>query len=110
MGRKVVRASLTELVAALGLAAAGPASAQPWTDPAGRLVLDLPAGWRADVPPCTDCTYVLAFNASNDCHFLARPRAATEAVLASRVRAVIREGHTINTDAWVSNAGAIPRL
>jgi hypothetical protein len=103
--------ALTAVIAALSfLALASPAAARPWTDPNGRLTLDLPAGWEVDPLNCPDCTYVLIFNPSRDCHVVARPRAAANALQPQRVRAIMRDNTRITPQIWTSGANAVPAL
>ncbi|MES1158864.1 MAG: hypothetical protein ABUL42_03115 [Terricaulis silvestris] len=100
-----MRASAIALIAALGLVAAtGPAMARAWPDPAGRLTLDLPAGWSADTHNCEDCTFVDAFNPSRDCYVLAKPRTEAQAIQPAHVRAIVRDETKITQDILVSNA------
>jgi hypothetical protein len=54
---------------ALGMGAAEVATAETWTDPAGRMVVDLPAGWRTQSRGAPGQTAILAFNPANDCYF-----------------------------------------
>ncbi|HVZ99228.1 MAG TPA: hypothetical protein VG841_02805 [Caulobacterales bacterium] len=97
-----MRASAIALVAALGLAVAGPAEARTWTDPAGRLTLDLPSGWSQETRNCDGCTFVDAFNPSRDCYVLAKPRA--QAIPSARVRKILTEDTPVTDAVWTSNA------
>ncbi|MES1156801.1 MAG: hypothetical protein ABUL73_03380 [Alphaproteobacteria bacterium] len=101
-----MRASAIALVAALAMVAAGPASARPWTDPAGRVTFNLPAGWSQESHPCEDCTSLDAFNPSRDCYIFAKPRPADpqHTIQPAHVRSIMRDDTKITNDIWTSNA------
>lgn len=61
----------------VGLAMAGVAAADPWTDPNGNLILDAPRGWTVRPQQMAGGTAVLAFTASSDCYFFGIPNAAS---------------------------------
>lgn len=104
-----MRASAIAVIAALAAASlAGPAAARAWNDPNGRLTIDLPSGWNADPQPCDGCTYIMAFNASRDCHVLVQPR--DQALGLARVRAIAGNREQINEQIWRNGANALTGL
>ena len=94
------------LAAALsvGLVAGGVASAEQYTDPAGRLTFNAPAGWRVQPRGASGQTAVLAFNASNDCYFFGADNPATAN---SSAEAAINTRDPITPQAWVTYASPI---
>jgi len=86
------------------------AEARPWTDPNGRLTFEVLPGWDVETNNCPDCTYVLAFNPNRDCHVVARPRTAANALQPQRVRAIVRDNARITPQIWTSGANAVPAV
>lgn len=83
----------------------GAAAAEPWLDPAGRLTVNLPAGWVVEPQPVQgEQTVVLAFNASNDCYFFGVPNPATAGSTAHAARNATAQ---IAPEAWTSVASGV---
>ncbi len=96
-------------IAGLGLAAVtGAASARVWTDPAGRLTFDAPAGWTVEQQQAPDFTYVLAFTADRECHLIAMPGPGTAAASPGRVRAAAADAARFNQEQWIRVANSVP--
>jgi hypothetical protein len=93
------------LTAALMCAAMGGiASADTWTDPAGRVVVDLPAGWQTQQRGATGQTAIIAFNAANDCYIFGVDNPGTANVSANAVRNATTP---LTPEAWVSVASGL---
>lgn len=88
----------------IGLTLGGVASAEQWTDPNGRLVVNLPAGWRTQPQNAGGTTALLAFNASNDCFFFGIPNPATAN---SSARAAHSSTAPLDAAAWASAVNVI---
>jgi len=86
-----MRALAIALIAGIGLAAAGPAAAQPWTDPAGRFVFQMPSGWReqVDARQTENLTYIEIFTPDRDCAFVAQPTEGLASISPLRARDVV---------------------
>lgn len=88
-----------------GMALAGIAAAEPWTDPNGRLKLDAPHGWTVRPQNMQGGTAVLAFTPSSDCFFFGIPNPASADASVSAVR------HTddpIAPEAWATAVLGVP--
>ena len=85
---------VSALAAILGLtvaAVAAPAVAEPWTDPAGRLVFEMPRGWNEaeEVRQTANFTAVSIFDPNHDCSILAQPNQGTRSLSPTRVREAV---------------------
>lgn len=94
------------LAAVFGVVAlAGPAAADPWTDPNGNLTLNAPRGWTVRPQGMTGGSAVLAFTPSSDCYFFGIPNPAT----ASRSVSAVRTSSTeLDDAAWTTALQAAP--
>lgn len=88
----------------VGLLAGGVASAEQYTDPAGRLTFNAPSGWRVQPRGAGGQTAVLAFNASNDCYFFGADSPGTAN---SSAEAAHNTRDPITPQAWVTYASPI---
>ncbi len=88
----------------IGLTLGGVAFAEQWTDPNGRLTVNLPAGWRARPQDAGSATALLAFNAANDCYFFGVPNPASAN---ATPRAAKLTTTPIEASAWVTAGNAI---
>lgn len=103
-----MRAFVIAAVAALGFAAmAAPASARPWNDPQGRLTFEAPSGWTVEQSNCPECTLVLMFSSSRDCHIYARPREVANRIQPQRVRSFMRDPTRITQELLTNGANAL---
>ena len=95
----------TALVAALMCTAMGGiASADTWTDPAGRVVVDLPAGWQTQQRGAPGQTAIIAFNPANDCYIFGVENPATASASANAARNTTTP---LAPEAWVTAASGL---
>jgi hypothetical protein len=94
------------LAAVFGVVAlAGPAAADPWTDPNGNLTLNAPRGWTVRPQGMQGGSAVLAFTPSSDCYFFGIPNPAT----AGRSVAAARNSTTaLSESSWQTALQAAP--
>lgn len=93
------------LAAAMGAAlAAGPAFAEQWTDPAGRVTFNAPSGWSVQPQNASGQTVVLAFNPSSDCYVfgVSNPATANSSPDAAR-----NTTDPLTTEAWTNAANTL---
>jgi hypothetical protein len=101
-------------VIALSLAFAGSASAEPWSDPSGRLSFNTPGEWttRQEVgdAPADPYTYVITGDASNECHIMAQPNPGTAAASADAVRRANDDDNRFNSALWTQIANGVRNI
>lgn len=103
-----MRSVAIAIAAALGVAAlAGPAAARPWADQNGWLKFDAPSGWTVEQQNCPECTLVLMFNPSRDCHIYSRPREQANLIQPQRVRSFMRDNTRVTPDVLRNGANAL---
>ena len=89
-------------IAGLSLAAAtGLADARTWTDPAGRVMVDVPNGWSAIDQHNANYTYFIFGTANDECHVFAFPRPESASMSPDSVRRGALNDANYSTDAWV---------
>jgi hypothetical protein len=88
----------------VGLFAGGPAFAEQWNDPNGRLTFNAPSGWMVRPQPSTGQTVVMAFNPSNDCFVFSAPNPGTANSSANAVR---NSTTPLPADGWVQAASRV---
>lgn len=102
--------ALTAAMAALfgALAFTGAADARAWSDPAGRITIDVPAGWSVNQPSGSPAhvTYVIAGTANNECQFIAVANPATEAAAPATVHRQSVDPARFTPAVWASALGA----
>jgi hypothetical protein len=93
------------LMAALMFAAMrGTASADTWTDPAGRMVVDLPAGWQTQQRGAQGQTTIIAFNPANDCYLFGIDNPASASASPNAARNTTTP---LAPEAWVTAASGL---
>ncbi len=92
------------VVTSVGLAWGSIASAEQFTDPNGRLTVNVPAGWRVQQQNVTGFTAVLAFNPSSDCYFFGVPNPNTTN---SSSEAVHNSHDPLASTAWTAAANVV---
>lgn len=91
----------------VGLAAAGTASARPWSDPNGRVSFDAPNSWVMDVQRSEGQTIVLAGDANNECYVIAVPNPNTSsASVAAAIRTAANDAQ-FGEPQWITMANGI---
>lgn len=93
-----------------GFSLGGVAAARPWTDPAGRLTIDVPASWVVSSERTDGFSYVVAGNANNECHFLSVPNTSSASARVDTVRRTILNDAQFDEAAWLRMANAISTL
>lgn len=93
------------LAAALGVGLMATAAyAGPWSDPAGRLNFNAPAGWLTEVRRDNPQTIVLSGSANNECYVLGTPNPNT----ANNTPIALKRATTpLAAAAWETTANAI---
>lgn len=92
---------------AAGLSIGGVAAARTWTDPNGRIVLDVPADWVVSVEAAEPFTYVIAGNANNECQFVAAPNANSATAQAYLVRRTAATDDQFTEALWMQLANSM---
>lgn len=106
-----MRAKAIATAAVIALAAAtGAASAETWTDPAGRLTFDKPAGWSISTENMPGVTYIVAGTADNECHIISIPRDQLASAAARDVRRAGADDAQNTTQVWAQRGNAIPSI
>lgn len=95
------------LAAFVGLGLATAAEARPFTDAAGRLVIDVPANWVVTDRRNPSLTHVIAGNANNECVFVVTPNANTAAATVSTVRRTLLNDEQFTEAFWVQSANGV---
>jgi hypothetical protein len=90
--------------------AAAAAAADPWADPAGRFTLTVPHGWRVQVIPQANVSWVKIGNAERECQFLAEPNTQTATVSAAAVHTALQDQTKFGQDAWLRMANSISAI
>jgi hypothetical protein len=85
----------------------GAASAETWTDPAGRFTFDAPRGWVVTSERTDGFSYVIAGTANNECQFIARPNANTANSPAHAARYTARQDVQFGETQWVRLANSL---
>jgi hypothetical protein len=101
--RSLLRKTVIGGLAAVALMA-GTATADPWSDPNGRVSFEAPRGWVMEVRRASPGTIVLAGSANNECYVMATPNANTANASPDAVR---RATDAIAADAWTAAANAV---
>lgn len=97
------------LAAILGVGmTATPALARPWTDPAGRITIDVPAGWVVTSERTEGFSHVIAGNANNECQFVATPNANSANSSADAIRRAAQNDAQFADELWISMGNAMP--
>jgi hypothetical protein len=102
-----MRALACAAIFGLGLLATGVAAADPWTDPAGRFVVNIPHGWRINVPSTNGFSYMKAGTAERECVFEATPNPNTAQATPQRVRQSTQDDTQFTEEAWVRLANQV---
>jgi hypothetical protein len=95
------------LAALVGLGLATAAEARPFTDSAGRLVIDVPANWVVSDRRNPNLTHVIAGNANNECVFTVTPNPGTASATVSTVRRTIANDAQFTDAFWVQAANGM---
>jgi hypothetical protein len=85
----------------------GVASAETWTDPAGRFTFDAPRGWVVSSERTDGFSYVIAGTANNECQFIARPNPNTTSSPAHAARYTARQDAQFGEAQWVRLANSL---
>ena len=93
-----MRVILGAAIAALALVSA--ASAETWTDPAGRVIVDAPRGWSVLDQRTPNLTYVIIGTANDECHILAIPRAESAAMSPAAIKRATANDANYTPEAW----------
>ncbi len=99
-----MRALALAAVFGAGMALAGIAAAEPWTDPNGYLKLDTPRGWTVRPQQMQGGTAVLAFTPSSDCYFFGIPNPASANASVNAARHTVEP---VTPEAWVTAVQSI---
>ncbi len=102
-----MRAFALAAMVGVGLFAGGVGEARPWTDPAGRLIIDVPAGWTVDSRRTEGISYVIAGNANNECQFVATPNPNSASSSMDAIRRTILNDAQFGDAAWLAIANPI---
>jgi hypothetical protein len=87
--------------------AAAAAAADPWADPAGRFTLSVPHGWRVQVIPSADHSFVIVGNAERECQVFAVPNPNTTTASAAAVRHGLQDDTHFGQADWLRMANSI---
>ena len=96
-----MRAFALAAMIGVGLSVGGVAEARPWTDPAGRLSIDVPAGWVVDSRQTEGVSYVIAGNANNECQFVATPNTNSTGASMDAIRRTILNDAQFTDVIWL---------
>lgn len=102
-----MRAFALAALVGVGLYAGGVAEARPWTDPAGRLTIDVPAGWTVDSRRTDGVSYVIAGNANNECQFVATPNPSSANASMDALRRTALNDAQFGDTAWLGFANSV---
>lgn len=105
-----MRAKAIATAAVIALATAGAASAETWTDPAGRLTFENPSGWAVSTENMPGVTYVVTGTADNECHIIAIPRDQLASAAAADVRRAAGDDAQNTPEVWAQRGNAIPSI
>ena len=108
------KATLAAAAAVIFIASATTAVAQPWSDPSGRLSFNNPAGWSVNQEfgdnPTDAYTYVIAGDASNECHVMAQPNPGTVSASADAVRRANADAARFTPEVWTQIANGVGNI
>jgi hypothetical protein len=90
-----------------GLMAAGVATADTWTDPAGRFTVDLPHSWRVQPLSSTGHTYIKAGDSDHECQIVATPNTVTATSSPAMVRRAGGDATQFTQESWLRLANSI---
>ncbi|MFT3726210.1 MAG: hypothetical protein QM759_00080 [Terricaulis sp.] len=102
-----MRALAYAAIFGVGLMAAGVATADTWTDPAGRFTVDVPHGWRVQPLSSTGHTYIKIGNADHECQLVATPNSATATASPAAVRRAGADATQFTQNSWLRLANSI---
>lgn len=102
-----MRALAYAAIFGVGLMAAGVATADTWTDPAGRFNINIPHGWRITPMSSTGHTYIKAADADHECQIVATPNSVTAASPPEMVRRAGGDDAQFTPDSWSRLANSI---
>lgn len=108
------KATLAAAAAVIVMAATSTAFAEPWSDPSGRVSFNKPDGWTVNQEfgdtPTDSYTYVIAGDASNECHVMAQPNPGTIAASADAVRRANADGARFTPEVWTQIANGVGNI
>jgi hypothetical protein len=102
-----MRALAYAAIFGVGLMAAGVATADTWTDPAGRFTVTLPHSWRVQPLSSTGHTYIKAGDADHECQIVATPNTITAASSPAAVRRAGGDDTQFTQESWLRLANSI---
>jgi len=102
-----MRALAYAAIFGVGLMVAGVATADTWTDPAGRFTVNVPHGWRVQPMSSTGHTYIKIGDADHECQLVANPNAATATASPAMVRRAGGDVTQFTQESWLRLANSI---
>lgn len=96
------------MAASMGLGSV--AEARTWTDPNGRLAIDVPTDWVVSVEAQPTFSYVTAGNANNECQIVASDNPNTASASAYNVRRTAGTDDQFTEALWMQFAQSMNRV